>query len=106
MSAEVARVLREAADLIKPPGRWTRGVQARNDVGQPVSPLSPKAHCWCMVGAVRRVAGTNDHLMHGALDQLRANLGLPGPSTFNDARDSAEPVVARLRRVADEAEAS
>jgi hypothetical protein len=50
--AEARKILIRAADLIRPRGRWTRHVLARDRRGQPVAPTDPRARRWCMAGAV------------------------------------------------------
>lgn len=106
MSAEVARVLREAADLIEPPGRWTRGWLARDRYGWGVLPLSIHAVCWCVRGAIHRVAPSHD-LMLGAVMAAGDQAGTCTLSKWNDAPGrTADEIVAALRAAADEAERS
>ena len=48
--------LKAARDLISDPARWTQGVQARDEHGDQVPHNDPIAHCFCIMGAVGRVA--------------------------------------------------
>ena len=53
-------VLKKARELVSK-GHCI-GVAARNFVGEPVSPLSPTATCFCVIGSICRVVGTMDPL--------------------------------------------
>lgn len=106
MSAEVARILRDAADLIEPPGRWTRGTLARDEHGLPVAAESPDAVCWCALGAVQRVASADTNARWDALEAIEAIVAEPAPiSHWNDRQPSAALVISVLRDAADEEEA-
>lgn len=37
--------------------RWTQKCAARNDKGQPTSPLDPEACCFCLTGAINYLFG-------------------------------------------------
>lgn len=79
-------LLAEARELISNPDHWTKGAYAR------VSPtdetglnfLSPKATCYCMFGALYRVAAVND-IDDKRLDRAElALLRVGGGIGFND----------------------
>lgn len=100
MSTEVARILRNAADLIEPPGRWTRGTYARTVEGTPTISKDEEAVCWCASGALSRVA--NPHaLWPKAMDALSRLISRRSVGAWNDSQPNAAPVVAALRAAAD-----
>lgn len=74
---KVSEILDKAADLIEPVGRWAQGDMARDRKGRPVSPLSPKASCFCIAGALDRVAG-------GAFVPARVDAGFALMSHLDD----------------------
>jgi hypothetical protein len=49
------QMLIAARDLISDPKRWTTQYWARDAHGQPIEPTSPRATCFCSVGALRKV---------------------------------------------------
>lgn len=109
MSAGVARILREVADLIEPPGRWTKGSFARDEHQLEVSEFSPCAVCWCVLGAVRRLTNESNELRWGAQDAIAAGVAtVEGNKTaiswWNDSQSAVAPIVAVLRAAADKAE--
>ncbi len=114
--AEVAAVLRAAADLIEPPGRWTQRFSARDVKGSPAGPTSPEAVCWCAYGALMKVSidlRVNDvcaaqSACHRALS-LFPRPGVPvsyatfsSVPEFNDARGRTQAEVLQLLRKAAE----
>lgn len=52
---EVTAVLLGARSLLGPREHWTRDTPARNADGDIVSPRSPRAACWCTLGAMEAV---------------------------------------------------
>lgn len=46
------KVLVSVRELLSTPARWTKGASARDVAGDAVDPLSHKAVCWCVMGAV------------------------------------------------------
>jgi hypothetical protein len=50
-------VLVAARKLIEDPAHWTQGSYARDAAGNKVSENSPKATCWCTMGALYKVSG-------------------------------------------------
>jgi hypothetical protein len=115
---DVAGILDRAADLIEPEGMWTRQSYARDAKGREISPESPEATCFCMMGAISRVASNHADL-HAALalvgeglppsPKYNAHIGgadyVAAIARFNDApeRTQAE-VVAKLREAAAKAQ--
>ena len=52
---EKAKRLRAARELITNPEHWTTGVLSRDEAGGFVTPRSPHAVCWCVLGACQKV---------------------------------------------------
>lgn len=46
-------VLRAARAKIADPSAWTKGVAARDALGEAIEPEDPSACCWCAIGALR-----------------------------------------------------
>jgi hypothetical protein len=102
MTASVADILRQAADLIEPEGAWTQKSYAKGRTGREVQPEGNAAVCWCAIGALRRVDGEG---VYGVLDALRGHIGAYAITVWNDDpyRTQAE-VVTAFRAAADKAE--
>ena len=45
--------------LLEDPKRWTRGVFARDEAGKKVQSTDESAVCFCVMGAISRVYGTD-----------------------------------------------
>jgi hypothetical protein len=104
----VPAVLRAAADLIEPEGRWTQEVQARDASGEECGVLDDDAVCWCIYGALWHfgipVYGPEADAVETPLIQvIGADQGIDQWNDV-DGRTQAE-VVAALRKAADLAEA-
>lgn len=96
---QVSDILYKAADLIEPEGAWTTDAEAREaEEGAEVDPLDPSAACFCVGGAIWRVAPGD--LRWPAAHYLESLVGGDIPE-WNDApeRTQAE-VVAKLREAA------
>lgn len=96
----VADVLDAAADLLSKPGAWTQGAEARNQYGSPcyAGPSSVTAVCFCLIGAVRRIGGSEgqDAVMPALSKVIRGK-----PWDWNDRKKrTQEEVVAKLREAA------
>jgi hypothetical protein len=52
---KASTVLRKCAELLRSEGRWTQGVDARNEHGNAVVETDAEAVCWCATGAVFKV---------------------------------------------------
>lgn len=75
---------------------WSRGTYARDANGSIVPPHSPKAVCWCAVGALIAVGV---HTPHPARNRLLAAIRTgESLSTFNDRQETVEPVLAAFDR--------
>ena len=90
-------ILLKAADILTPRGAWTQHVFAADKKGRTVSVKSPKATCFCLVGAVSKATGDNPEETAKAL----ALIDIPSIYLWNDApsRRKAQ-VIARLRKAA------
>lgn len=96
----VADVLERAADLIEPEGKWTQQIYARTEDGRSTDVQDPEAICFCMAGALARVAGDFNERFISA-KQVVGNILDRGMADWNDAPERTQPeVVAALRRAA------
>lgn len=43
-------------NLLRDPGHWTKFAMARSNEKHLVSPTTPAATCWCLLGAVQKIA--------------------------------------------------
>lgn len=77
---------------------WTQGALARDELGAEVWPRHPAASCWCLLGAIRRVA-LGDTEAEEARQMVFDQLGSVAIATWNDTpgRTQAE-VLAVLDR--------
>lgn len=50
-------IIQDLRKLLDQPDRWTTGSYARNAKGRPMMPEDPEATCWCLMGALGKVAG-------------------------------------------------
>lgn len=66
--------LEQAWELISQPGRWTQGVLARTKEGRTAHYTEDKAHCFCAVGAVRKVAADANRVDFSAESDLAEEL--------------------------------
>lgn len=56
MNPPALALLQAVLDRIVEPARHTTGVYARDTRGAPVQPCSPRAVCWCLLGALLKEA--------------------------------------------------
>lgn len=100
MMGYVAHVLNAAAKTIARPGRWTQGASARDRTGKEVLSRSPKAVCWCALGAIGRAASSLGQSPYVSVREFEAFIESE-VSDWNDAlgRTQAE-VVQALRDAA------
>jgi hypothetical protein len=112
---EVTKLLRDAADLIEPDGKWVQGGLAGDKNGRPLDGAVTGAdfcgHCWCVVGAIDK-AWWNARCVEKLDVSLRASnlakshlqtmLGM-NPMYWNDLPGrTQEEAVSALRRAAQE----
>jgi len=94
-STKASEVLAAAANLIEPPGAWTRCAYARGAHGEPATASAQHATCWCAVGAIKRIVPKKGEWLQAVnyLDKIVGTIVL-----FNDALDRTQAeVVAALR---------
>jgi hypothetical protein len=102
VTARTADILDLAADLIEPPGAWTRG-GTRVAGGRTTWSEDPRAVSWCAISAISRVAGGWATDAAGqARACLRRVVGVEAElGVWNDDPARTQPeVVAMLREAA------
>jgi hypothetical protein len=80
-------------DLLSDERRWTVNHYALNELGYPVSPLSPDACRFCLRGAISRVYGRSG-FENAAQCNLYPVIGDKSISVFNDTSTHAEVLAA------------
>jgi len=101
-----AEILRKAADLIEPEGKWTQGYYARNSSGDIRVATDSEAVCWCAIGAIRKVSHTTASREAIVVAQMLGFKGSDELVNWNDAKGRTQAeVVAALRAAADAQEA-
>jgi hypothetical protein len=106
-------VLRGARELLADKKRWARETYARDAEGNSVESLSRDAICWCVAGAIERVArGTAGPFLPALLAFARANevkipsddevveLACMRVGTYNDSSEHAAIVQAFDKAIA------
>lgn len=88
---------------------WTKENTAKDRFGRPISPESPYAVCWCLIGAMAKRSGkrTIYENIKEYIFEKTIGLGFNSDnafrvgalSNFNDAQDSVEPIIALLEYV-------
>ena len=101
----VRAILLAATDLLDRPGAWTQHELARDADGDVTGPSKDNAVSWCTIGAIMRVARTDERA--DARARLAKTLERAGHDSditcWNDAPERTQTeVVAMLRRVAEE----
>jgi hypothetical protein len=92
-------VLIAARKLIAPKGAWTTCAWAKDKTGKAVDPESEKAVCYCMSGALIKVAARGSPVGREARMAIRAANGGRGPIEINDApRRTHKQVLAAFDR--------
>lgn len=91
-------ILEAARTLISDPERWTTGDYALDADGNSVLPVSPRAACWCALGAIDRAshyaAGHDEFLEHATVlrelqKTVRQDLGFTSIGGIVDYNDTA-----------------
>ena len=75
------QILAAASELLVTKG-WTQGESAKDKDGYCVPSYSPRATCYCLIGAIEKVAPSWDGLE--ARDALRRVLGVDNIVKWND----------------------
>lgn len=99
LNANTIALLRGAQQLIDEPNRWTQAVMARDQFGEPVSPRSVEARCFCIIGALEAVAPSCRISLEGEL-QRDLPEGSPYVPVFNDSSGHADVMALFDRTVA------
>ena len=93
-----SEILEKAADLLEPEGSWTKNHYALTKDNAEVSWNDPEAICFCVEGAISRIAGgrTNGLVARRFLqDVIRKDI-----VCWNDAAARTQPEVVRALREA------
>ena len=85
-----SELLTKAKALIADPKHWTQGWYAQDAKGHRTVPSTPKAVCWCSIGALDKVAreeNTYSPKLEAAkyLTKVSAECGYSGIPDFNDS---------------------
>jgi hypothetical protein len=98
-----ADALRQAAALIAKPGAWTQGAYALTKNGRLIPPSSRHAACWCLSGALKRVApGARHAAVRGDAIVALGRVLKSNAVCWNDTRGRTQAeVVAKLIEAAD-----
>lgn len=92
-----AGLIRRAIELLQ--GGWHKGTAARAIGDDKVSPISPAACSFCLVGATLRACFEKGHSPLTLNNYLEEDLQGVGLITFNDARDTTlDDVLGLLKR--------
>ena len=98
----VKDVLVATRELLADPVRWTQGCMAKDSEGTNVFPKAPEAVCWCLLGALHRIAsGPESFYLHDTARRLvekQSNGMVIG--AFNDNATHNEVLAALDRAIA------
>ena len=82
--------LRAARQLITDPTKWTQEEAARDEAGRGVMAYGEGAVCWCALGAIRNVVGSNDDAFDLVFDTFRDKAKVKLVAVYNDTHTHAE----------------
>lgn len=73
-------------ELLSAPERWTHHTLARTEGGDACNPSSQHAFCFCILGALAKVADGDDNYGRArhTMIKLAEEMGFSGPAHFND----------------------
>ncbi len=102
-------ILTEARELISDPERWLQGRTAADARGVDVAPNSPKAVCWCSLGALAKVIDVNssglltghENANDALCEMANAMSVVPSVWIFNDAHTHDQVLAAWDQAIAD-----
>jgi hypothetical protein len=86
---DTVEILEKARELISDESRWTRGWFAKTADGYRCNPLSLGAECFCALGALSKVMGTNYGELTGKTATERLRSSLPSGCNITGFNDSA-----------------
>lgn len=97
MTDDILRVVRDVRVVLREPRYWTQGFYARNAKGDRRYPDAPDAICFCIVGAIRRAAAS-ENLAEETAQALRRFLPEPFKylSKFNDMAERTHAEILAL----------
>lgn len=106
---EAIRATKDAITLLKQPGRWTQGTNAKNEFGTSVPPTSNDASCFCLNGAlVKNIKyGFNDVsflAVHDEIWNALERVGYHDPVGFNDVAGRTQEEIVVLEQTLAELE--
>ena len=81
-------ILRQIKRLLSDRDKWLKNSQAKNDKGRVVEPNSPDACSWCLVGALRKVCGSDFHTYNVVYLALAQRTDKALLTSFNDSTDT------------------
>ncbi|WP_316196633.1 hypothetical protein [Bradyrhizobium sp. SZCCHNS3053] len=89
--SKTSEILTVARALIADPDHWTKWSHARDNTGQGVPPLDPRAVCFCADGALMRAAGTvsGQAYMDASLEMVHACRDLTGSGDYVTVNDGS-----------------
>lgn len=70
MTPEVRTAVQQIRELYKYPTAWGQGFWGHDAQGNSVSPRRKAAVCWCLEGAIERVADGSSRLFCGVRDAI------------------------------------
>jgi hypothetical protein len=88
---DMLKIIKDARNMIAKPENWTQGVCARDIDGNEIGIDSPKAVCWCSLGALNEVYSDVTYDGWWALiNFLNQEVGFGHVATFNDSHTHEE----------------
>jgi len=87
-------ILKDMRNLLEAPERWTQGEYARDEKGDYICSRSSRAVCWCLMGAVSKVTGSEKapdesvavYETYNLLDSLANKHGEASTADWNDSK--------------------
>jgi hypothetical protein len=99
-------VLRGARELLSDPKRWAKKWFAKGSLGFDCDALSPDAVCWCVAGAIERVAAGRSQAYREAIGAFVAanHIELPRTTEDDEERDELQGMLDSIGGYNDESE--
>lgn len=89
---KASEVLIKAKAVIADPEHWTKGAYAKREDGTVIVPTAHSAHCFCALGAVRRVEKSRGVLYSEVGNYLNMAAAMP-VDQFNDSEFTTHPMI-------------
>jgi hypothetical protein len=98
MAMTALEALKRIRKLLADPKSWKQGTYAKDAKGNTVQPTDPKATCWCLVGAARKVLADTPVSARPALGPVLLGMGstMHDLVSFNDYRQRTHAEVVAL----------